>query len=238
MRWKLFVFDFDGVLVDSYSCLPVIYELLAEHLELGKKVDYFVQRAITYEDMEDAKGNYDRRKWWPAFFREFDPSFSEGSLDGLLKDFWRHRIRLTSIMEGARELLVFLKERGSKISIICGSDGQPSMKKRRIKESGLSRFFGHILIVGEDVSDRKQGFSILLEKFRVTGKETVFIEDKPDPINEVRSINNSISTFKVEFDGPLKLAWSGNCVSSFKIKSLVELKQYLAIRKMHKKRED
>jgi putative hydrolase of the HAD superfamily len=236
IKWKLFVFDFDGVLVDSYSRLPVIYELLAERLELGKKIGGFVQQAIALEDMEDAKCNYDRRKWWGEFLKGFGLTLREAELNELLKVFWDLRIRLTTVMGGAKELLIFLRECGSKISILCGSDGQLSMKRKRIKESGLGEFFDDILVVGEDVCNRKQGFSLLFEKFKVTGKETIFIEDKPDPINEVRSINSLIGIAKVEFGGPLKLAWSGNYVSSFKIKSLVELKQIM-IGKAHEKRK-
>jgi putative hydrolase of the HAD superfamily len=227
MKWKLFVFDFDGVLVDSYSCLPLIYEHLAKRFELGKRVSDFVQRALTVEDMQDAKGNFDRRKWWPTLFGEFALDPGEAELNESLEVFWEHRIRLSTIMEGALELLVFLKERGSKTSIMCEKDGQTNMKKNRIRESGLSRFFERILIVGEDVSDRRQGFSLLFEEFQATGNETVIIEDKPSPIDEARRINNSISTVKVDFDGPLRLAWSGECVSSFRIRSLVELKSLI-----------
>jgi len=36
--WKVFVFDFDGTLVDSYSCLPLVYEEIAEKLGLKPKV--------------------------------------------------------------------------------------------------------------------------------------------------------------------------------------------------------
>jgi len=226
-KWRLFVFDFDGVLVDSYSCLPLIYEHLAKRFELGTRASDFVQRALTLEDMEDAKGNFDRRKWWPTFFEEFARKCGEAELNESLEVFWEHRIRLSNVMEGARELLVFLKEGGCKMSVMCGSDGQTNMKKKRVRKSGLSRFFERILVVGEDVRDRRQGFSLLFEEFQVAGNETVFIEDKPSPIDEARSVNNSISTVKVDFGGPLRLAWSGECVSTFRIRSLVELRSLI-----------
>jgi len=53
-KWKVFAFDFDGTLVDSYSCLPSLYEHIAERLGLkGEIKEMFVEKAIKYEDEQD-----------------------------------------------------------------------------------------------------------------------------------------------------------------------------------------
>ena len=85
--WKVFVFDFDGVLVDSYTCLPSIYKHIARLVGLrGQDVKIFVRRAIKYEDEQDAIGNYDRMSWWPSLFKEFNISLSSVNIEKLLRE--------------------------------------------------------------------------------------------------------------------------------------------------------
>ncbi|MEM5836036.1 MAG: hypothetical protein QW040_03545 [Candidatus Aenigmatarchaeota archaeon] len=63
-KYRICIFDFDGVLVDSYACLPSLYDFIAHHLGLKNDVkDKFIQKALAYEDEQDALGNYDWRIW-------------------------------------------------------------------------------------------------------------------------------------------------------------------------------
>ena len=64
---KMFVFDFDGTLVDSYSCLPDVYKVIASFINLpSDRINDFVQRMIEKEDEQDALRNFNRDEWWPS----------------------------------------------------------------------------------------------------------------------------------------------------------------------------
>lgn len=123
--WKAFAFDFDGTLVDSYSCLPAIYRSIAKQIGLPREmIGRFVKKAIEYEDMHDYLGNYDRKTWWPDLFAEFDIKHEEEFLDKLLKKFWEMRAEKSTVIEGCTEVLEVLKNKGFVLVIIAGNDGQ------------------------------------------------------------------------------------------------------------------
>ena len=86
--WRVFAFDFDGVLVDSYSCLPSVYSDIAGYIGLENSTEKFVKRALKYEDEQDVMGNYNRKSWWPMLYEEFQVNVAQEKLDELLQIYW------------------------------------------------------------------------------------------------------------------------------------------------------
>lgn len=217
----LFVFDFDGVLVDSYSCLPSIYEKLAKYF--GIKSKKFVKEGIALEDKYDAMGIYDRQKWWQTFFKKYGVM----DISNALQIFWEERIKRSKLMENCIEILEWLEKKHI-LAIVAGNDGIKSMKRKRIEKSGLSPFFNDILIVGEDVNSKVDGILYLMKKYKLEERDIVFIDDKPSPINEVKNKLRNVIAMRIKYTGILKLAWKKKCNADFKIKKLEELKNYFS----------
>jgi len=223
-RIKVVLTDFDGVLVDSYSCLPEIYR------EIGKmagvplsRLEQFVERAIEYEDIEDARKNYDHRKWWPRLFREFAIDVNENIINNLADLFWRMRKKRSTIIRGAKEFLEFITRQGIKVIVLAGNDGKRGLKKLRVESSPLAKFFEEIIIVGDDVEDRPSAVIDISRRYGVAFGEILFIDDKPDPINEIHDACPNISTVKVNYRGILKRSWQGNCRADINVDNLKEL---------------
>ncbi|MBA7690776.1 hypothetical protein ES703_99308 [subsurface metagenome] len=86
MAHKMFVLDFDGTLVDSYTCLPDVYTSIAKRVGLrGETLSRFVNEMMRSEDQQDAQRNYDRHDWWPPVFEQFGIRISEKQLMSLVR---------------------------------------------------------------------------------------------------------------------------------------------------------
>ena len=214
---KCFAFDFDGVLVDSYSWLPSVYKKLAEYF--GIENDEFVKEAIMLEDKYDAMEIFDKRIWWKDFFKKYGIM----NVNEAMQIYWDERIKESKIMENCVETLRWLKGK-SILAIVAGDDGIKSMKRKRIEKSRLAEFFEEILIVNEDINSKLDGILYLMKKYGLKEKEIIFIDDKPMPINQVKNKLKDVITIKMEFQSILKEAWKGKCNADLKIKSLIELK--------------
>ncbi len=207
----IFAFDFDGTLVDSYSCLPQVYERIAKEFDLGRE---FVRRALRYEDEYDLKGVYDRLEWWPRLFKEFGVEIGRGEMVRVLKRYWRIRAELSKPMRGAFDVLERLRAR-HKLYILSGNDGLRGMKFWRIKRSGLSHFFEKIFVVGENVGSRREALGYM-SRFG----EVVVVDDRPSVIREVRGYAKTVL---------FEFRWGDSCNPDFRVRSLYELMNLEAI---------
>jgi len=226
--WRVFAFDFDGVLVDSYSCLPSVYSDIARYIGLENSTKKFVERALKYEDEQDVMGNYNRKSWWPMLYEEFQVNVAQEKLDELVQIYWAERSERSKIIPGTIEALERIRGRVATLIILAASDGQPNMKRRRVGKSGLLRFFDDIFIITDDVVDIEEGIRLIMKKYGVLGNQIAFVNDKPAPINEVSKNFQDITTIKVEFEGILKLAWNKEkCTPTYRIRRMNEVERII-----------
>ncbi len=225
MAIKLVLFDFDGVLVDSYSCLPSVYQKIAS--ELGVEQESFVRQAIEWEDFHDFLGMYDQFLWWPSFFRLWGKIMDIHRLTALLRLFWQERIKESIPKKEGPEVLKKLKSKGFKLAILAGSDTFPGLKKRRIEEAGFANFFSAFYLLGETVSSRREALQKALEEFNCSPHEIAVVDDKPAALKEVKVFSEKILTIRVSFAGPLKKSWSLQWKADYQVASLKEIPQLL-----------
>ncbi len=227
---KIFIFDFDGTLVDSYSCLPEIYKSIAVKVGLkGESVTEFVKRALEYENLWDYLENYDRKSWWTMLFAEFNLKLDNKALEDLLRFYWVMRAEKSFVVENCAETLEVLKSKGKKLVIVAGNDGLKSIKRMRIEKSGLSKYFDEIFIVGEDAKNRVEAIKIVANKYNVNLEEIVFVDDKPSAINEVKNAVKNITAVRVKFKDTFKPASSEGCLCDFEIEKINDLLKVLEI---------
>lgn len=221
---RMFVFDYDGVLVDSYSCLPDVYRSIAQKLGLDEEsTERFVAKALEYEDYYDYIKIYDRLYWWPQLFSEYGVNMKENELKELFYFYHLERTRRSKILPSVIEVLEGLRDRGKVLAIVAGDDGLKGLKRRRIIDNGLDSFFDEILIVKDDVANRKEAIEILMIRYNVRPSEIAFFDDKPDPINRVKMYYPEVLAVRVLYKGILRKAWEGSDVSDVKIEGIGEL---------------
>ena len=221
---KLFVFDFDGTLVDSYSCLPDIFASIARNTGLqGDAASKFVNAMIEGEDRNDALRNYDRHTWWPTVFEQLHIYVSQEKLRQLIETHWELRTSRSKVINGAKDILRALKNWGV-FALACADDGQYGNKRKRIEKSGLRAFFDEVVITGEDVVNLTQAVASLVERYGMASSEVVVFNDKPYPINEISRNMKEVKTVKIEFECIIKLAWAEECTPTYRIRTIAEIK--------------
>lgn len=221
-KQKMLVFDFDGTLVDSYTCLPDVYGSIAQELGLqGDVARKFAEAMVKAEDQQDVLGNYDRHTWWSEVFGQFGIDTTHERLKRLISTYWELRTSRSKIINQSEKILQSLKNRGI-LTIACAGDGRFGNKRKRIEKSGLGTFFDEVIIIGEDAENLTQAVKSLVEKHGITAREVIVFDDKPFSINEISHNMKDVRTVKIEFRGTLTSAWAEECKPTYRIRTIEE----------------
>ena len=197
----IFASDFDGTLVDSYTPIPEAHK--AALALIGK--DHLWSKAVELEDFLDASGIYDKR----ILYRRLIPGLPDSVVEKMTKRYWEVRTRKTVPREGALEAIETLLSKGWTFVILTGSDGMPGIKRNRVMHSTFGPLADQVVVVGEDVSSRREFFKDLQSR-------AVFVDDKVGPLQEVMDLQNVIPVRILPGDWPLKKAWEGEFNPTFK----------------------
>jgi len=178
-------FDFDGTLVDSYSCLPLVWRRVGEEAGLrGEVLGRFADVAYRLEDKMEREGVWDRlrviKSALEAVGVDFDPK-------SLLEVYWRERIRGTKVLPCAYEVLLMSRERGLIVACVTWDDGIPGLKRQRIALAGLYEHFHEVIIAGEDVESKSEALMKLSHKYKVPRDRVLLVDDRAECIVEVTS---------------------------------------------------
>lgn len=222
-------FDFDGTLVDSESCLPSVFNKLLELFSIDEKnKKILTSLLIKREEYYHWEGifEYEKRiQLWKNTFYKFGIYIDDESFDGIFDIYWIHRISQTKLRPYASELLEFLKEKGIKLAVVAGNDERTGLKKYRVKQSGLDKYFDEILIAKDDVISKKDAVKKLSEKWECKTNQIVHVDDKDTSIEEVNSTRSL--TIQVRHIGILKMGFETFDNPTYKANDLKEVEHIL-----------
>ncbi len=218
----LYVFDFDGTLVDSYSCLPSVWMKIASLLGVpGERVKDFIREVLVEEDIGESTSSFTSNRvplWVQRALGRLGLDVPRVDWEALTNVFWEERTRGTRVLPCAREILEYLRSRGRLVASVSGGDGVKSMKRRRIRESGLEKYFSDIVVSGEDVASKVDALNLLLRKYGLGKNQLLFIDDKVEPIN--RAAKAGYLTVRVGFKPLFERGWVGECSPTLFVKDL------------------
>jgi len=186
---KAVIFDFDGVLFDvehkRFKDLKTVlkrYELELNDSTysdmLGKKTIEFVRQNFPELDKKDVEKIAEERR---------DLQYNE--LEG------------NKLMEGAAELLEFLKSKDYRLVVVTGS--QRFIVEELLEMHELSKFF-EVVITGEDYRSSKpdpECYKMALEKLDLKAEEAVIIEDAAHGITAAKRLGCRVFGLKSSFKG-------------------------------------
>lgn len=187
------IFDFDGTLVDSFTCRSsahaAVCDILLAHLEQER---YKSRRAkmlslISGIEKEMAqKKEYDRTIWFSEVVNRYTEGKQKASSEVLGKAslaYWNTIMEKSTLYPQVEEILTSLKQNGMLIGLLSDTDGLKGMKSKRIAHSDLRRFFDAVVVAGEDtqeVKPQKQPFIKESELLSLPAEDCVYIGDDPN----------------------------------------------------------
>ncbi len=219
------IFDFDGVLVDSYGGLTRVYRALAKKLNIAD-VACFIKAMLSFEDIMDYFGLWDRNLWFNLILKSSKVR-SKLNVNKLVIEYWRLRIKYSKIMNNAKEVIEKLNSLGIHTYIVSGSDGVKGMKYKRIKASGFDKLVREILVYGinEKIGCLFEALNIVKRKHRRS--QLFYIDDKPKNLMEAHKANIRTVLHKYKPPFPTKYAWKGR-----KPKNTIEIDNLLDLIKI------
>ena len=165
----IIAFDFDGTVVDSYSCMEEAFVRALEERLHWLPCKRTLAKLLTRLEMHFERPTYGRhsgRIKAPFFLRT---KFSE--------TWFIERARLTKVLDGVTEVINELKKRGHVVISFSAEDFIPGMKERRLRMSGLYDLFDDVIIFGGGRMTIDEAFELVRRRH---GKDTLlWVDDKP-----------------------------------------------------------
>lgn len=158
MKEKIIIFDFDGVIVDSFDIAYDVNKLARPTITRER------YQAIFNGNFADAKYE-DKNVKEIDFFYEYGKRFKHLSIDQNIKD---------SIIKLSQDYKLFIV-----------SSTINSIIEEYLKRHGLLEAFTEIL--GFDIETSKvKKFNMIFEKYNITPNQTIFLTDTSGDINEAK----------------------------------------------------
>jgi len=175
---ELFLFDFDGTLVEFHRDF-----LLDEAILVNEKLAHpFIERELLDEGFRD----FD-------FFRFIEPTLFEK--DAYIKLFWEHfaweGFPESRLLPETLETLQHLAERGKRMAIVTSRSEPRESIEYQLERCGIREFFCSIQTrsgFDGDWSDKKPQINATCEALGVEVSKTVMIGDVPPDVTTAREI--------------------------------------------------
>lgn len=187
------IFDFDGTLMDSYTCRELAHMEVANILadygkEQGCQIDKEAMVALIFDiDREmSAKLIYDRKVWFSEAVKRYCTSalkMPKRVLSRAVLSYWNTIVKYSLPYPGAVDLLVSLKMKNMHLGMVSDTDGLKGMKYQRLCLSGLIGFFDAIVVSGEDTKETKPDkypFIKICGLLKIASASCVYVGDNPE----------------------------------------------------------
>lgn len=181
---KGIIFDFDGVIVDTESkkFKDMQKILLNQDIKLNNKL---------FNDFVGKKTRF--------FIKEQYPKISSTQLEKIIEERRKlqyQEIKKNKLINGIKELLIFLKEQKVKMCIATGSERD--FVEKILNANEIRQYFD-FLVTGEDFKTSKpdpECFVKAISKMNLADEQILIIEDSPAGIDATNSLG--IRVFAVE----------------------------------------
>ncbi len=230
---KAVLFDLDETLIDATEGFSAAHRAVADELarfirSRGTEVEEteIQSKLKALDDKMNLERRYNRNTWWPALLDELKlkNELSLQKLEELTLIYWRAFASFSRPYQDAEPTLEYLKKKDYRLGLVTDTDGTKGMKKMRIGQLNLIRFFDVLIISGEDTLHTKpdpEPFLLAAAKLDVKPGECIVVGDKP--FTDIKGGNSAgMRTIIVN-----RRDWKAEDRADFEIESLSEIHEIL-----------
>jgi len=185
---KMFSFDIDGTIIDSYSYMRDVIEILLLYLGVPPGMLQPVSNMAVeawYEREKNATMDYSRMYDLLIESAEKNGITLIGKREEFNELLLEARVKASQTLPCAVRVLRQLKAIGKIVVTVSGGDGVPGMKRKRIELGGLSKFFDLIAVVPEDYPSRIEALARLASQYGLSYNEVAHIDDRAEYVNSI-----------------------------------------------------
>ena len=226
------LFDFDetlnNTLLGSEKAWDEVTHVIQEYLDSHqilidrnnliheiKQIDYIMNR----------KRHYNRDEWWDQLLcKKIGSSPPKEVIAQITTTYWDAIVEGSQLYPDTLNVLKYLTDKKYQLGLMSDTDQLPGMKRWRIKQSGLEKWFDAIVISGEDGFPTKpspEPYHELVNQMNLSPKECAFIGDKP--FTDIKGANDvGMASILVQ-----RHKWYPIIEPDYYVNSLSELKQIL-----------
>ena len=176
---KAFIFDMDGVLIDSESLYDNAWIFAAKEFSIDKKLILEVRKKVLGLNKNDTIKKIESLL-----------SFDEAKKFYEMTDYYADKLSIKA-KPYAKEILTYLKDK--KIRLCLATSNTRAFSEKVLKQNDLWNFFeDKYFVFSEDVKEAKPSPEIYLraqEKLNLNSEECIAVEDSPNGIKSAISAN-------------------------------------------------
>lgn len=189
MKIRFVIFDMTGTLIEQHSIMESIDEefnipfLKDKGFDIKpdefKKAKEETDRKMEQENYRKNKGVYGMDLWTNIICQRLGILYSKKLSDEWGAEFRKYIYSKMKLMEGAKEILEYLKTKGYKLALFTNSTKENA--KIRLGKFGLEKYFDFVF-VSEEIGAKSsvQPFKTILEKTGAKAEECVMVGNRMD----------------------------------------------------------
>lgn len=232
---KTIFFDLDNTLYDYDSVNEIAEDSLAKDasriLKINKeefKQYYQLAKNEVKMPLRGTASSHNRVLYMQKVLEYTKKTVDPGIILDLYHSYWDTLVDAAKLVPYAKEVLSFIKEKGLNIGIVTNLTTYVQMRK--VRELGITEYIDYIVTSEEAGADKPNPapFLLAMSKFNCLASECLFVGDNPET-DIIGAKNVGISTIHFSFGRHSKDAINSNYLPDYSIKSLVEIKDIIAI---------
>lgn len=234
MKIQFAIFDLTGTLIDQHSVMENIDEefnvpFLKSKGFAIKPTDFKKAKEGTDAEMEqykhrENKGYYDIDLWTKTICSKLGINYSKEFSDKWEAEFRKHQFSKLMLMEGAKEILEYLKNKN--YTLILFTNSERKYAELKLKMFSINEYFDFIF-VSEEIGTKFSAlpFRTIIEKLGAKAEECIMIGNKMDEDMFAKKVG--IKTVLIEDSRQKYYKDIETEEPDFRIKKLEELKNIL-----------
>ncbi|WP_054842688.1 HAD family hydrolase [Vulcanisaeta distributa] len=181
---KAVLFDYDDTIMDVSDARNYARHVIAKELSLITDLsqEHILRIIKDVETWMESIGQFDRRVWFKEVAKALGIEIGIDEVNRLVRAYWDSWRLKSRLFPDVIPTLNELRRCGLKLGIVTNTDGEPGLKRDRIRSDGVGYLFDVIVVAGDDtkhVKPHPEPFTRALQILNMRGgDEVIYIGDR------------------------------------------------------------